>query len=102
MSISIYNSWTDSYIILTTKRICPACGGEAGDYEFWIPEVGGPWYPCGFCEDDNEYRKGDEYTRVPFVRWLRYHFDSFLWKHFEDQLIAFYEWRDRKQGIVEE
>ena len=32
------------------KLVCQACRGQGGEREIIDPEIGGPWFECGWCE----------------------------------------------------
>jgi hypothetical protein len=32
------------------KLVCQECGGMGGWTEVVNPEIGGPWFECGYCE----------------------------------------------------
>jgi hypothetical protein len=43
---TIQEKW---FVLKDVLTICPYCKGEGGERDIIDFEIGGPWYPCGFC-----------------------------------------------------
>lgn len=54
------------------KWNCPACKGAGGETEIIDPEIGGPWYDCGFCKGEGVFtKKKDFYMTLGYVSWFK-------------------------------